>query len=497
LVKCYKYRCSDGNITQIQNSCKPPPQDNCTAIYLKHDDCCPIYDCPKPPCTVGELTFDGCNHCTCVPPGVQLCTLKHCQPAACPVPGKPGGYQHNQKWVNPNNTCQKNECRYGAVLTTTTLCPPAPGPQCISNYVDGQCCPDWDCPPNPCPANVSDVMWEHDCQTCSCTDVGVVCTEQICPKECLEGGTSYHTGDLILGDDRCDRYTCMDGVAISALDECMKRPHFGCLELNSTGDCCPSWNCTAVPGMSTPCEPGEIYQSDTECVYCKCLNHTGTPSAFCRKGDCVEHGCVDETGAHYHGTVWATANPCKHRACMNGAIQHLEVQCAHTNTPRCHPITETGRCCPVYVCDSEPCTNGTSFTVDCNTCICQDGVPFCTKQVCPSQPQQDRCPRPTQPLVLPNSHANKTCYYGNSDCGEKDSTCCDGRCVAVNDKPGTCPSYLRRGHDCSPRPGYNCNEDHQCPGAHKCCKLPRLPGCPFKFCMSSGGDILSNHPFGG
>ncbi|XP_037085831.1 kielin/chordin-like protein [Pollicipes pollicipes] len=539
-VKCTKYHCAGGSISQVYEPCPPPPQPSCTKRYLRPDDCCPVYDCPAQKCVPGEHTFDGCNHCTCLPPGTLVCTRRDCSPSGCSH--HTGYHKHGADWVDRNRPCIKMSCRYGTILSSITQCPPPPGPLCAETPVPGECCPRWDCTSSPCPANYTDVTWEDDCNVCTCNSAGVVCTEHICPKQCVVAGTTYETGDVIIGADRCNKSTCIDGVAVSVLDECKRPPSFLCREIaEPTGDCCPSWECQAVPGMSSPCRLGQIYQSKTECVYCECVPQQNagplSQTVLCSKMDCTSAGCWDASAEHVHGSVWATPNPCKHRACVNGHIKEMEVRCHPPPADNCRPLLDDSRCCPIYHCadtckdgdtwtsdcnscycrsglavcterlcsnctegetwkidcntcqciqglavctqiacadstGNDSCVEGDRWEVGCNTCVCVDGLPACTLLECPSE-NSAGCPSPVRPLVLPEQHPNGTCT-GPADCTGAFTGCCDGRCVTLSQKATFCP--VSTDIVGCPLPKFACSDDHQCPGALKCCPLAACGG---------------------
>ncbi|KAF0311598.1 Kielin/chordin-like protein [Amphibalanus amphitrite] len=344
-VGCAQYRCSAGNIEPVTEPCPPAPHENCTAVYLKGDSdadgnvCCPIYDCAIPECVLGERSFDGCNHCQCLHPGKLICTENICTEKGCSIDTLTNGVEtkeHGATWSSKENPCYEYTCQYGVIRNKVKQCPPKPGAHCTEKPITGICCPDWECPNSACPEGelTSPRSWQDDCNICTCTDSGVLCTDFDCHKKCEKDGDLYPTQEEIPATNQCEERICIDGVAVSVYESCNLPPaNATCSAAEAfSGDCCPSWFCTGLEGVPSPCQPGQLYQGDQECMFCECVDAQGAEPAqmVCSKRDCVRAGCDDDGTYHEHGSVWISADPCKQYACVSGRTITMEVTCPST-----------------------------------------------------------------------------------------------------------------------------------------------------------------------
>lgn len=433
-IECKKYQCINGTIQEKYMSCPEAPNGNCHAIYLP-DKCCPLYDCPPEECIPGETSFDGCNHCQCVDPGLWLCTRRACEEKPCI--DSTGTHAHGTTWTHPH-PCQVNMCGFGTIISKLTICPPAPGPLCAPIAHRGQCCPEWNCAAELCPENFTETTWEDECNVCTCHGNVPLCTEHICPRQCMVNGVVYHSGMEVIGDQRCDTGVCVNGLVVDNTEECYKPPFNECqvymADLTEKEKlrqpCCPNWHCPQIPGWPQPCVPGTIHQSDTECLFCQCTvdPNTQQPRPLCTKRDCTKRHCI-VNGVHYeHGEIWATVNPCKRLACVNGEPIELEHKCNKPDnlSDICRPIKDKERCCPVYHC-SESCQEGETWMSNCNACYCKQGIPVCTKKECPECEEGE---------VWQHGCNNCTCVEGRASCTE--IACLDVPCTEGEEKVVEC-----------------------------------------------------------
>lgn len=147
------------------------------------------------------------------------------------------------------------------------------------------------------------------CNTCSCTEDGVACTEMACePPVCVYDGQIYSAGESVPSGDSCNSCFCMDDGSVActgiACDIC---DYNG--QIYTAGQSFPSTDgcntCTCEPGGLVACteiacvtcdpanEPNRVYQS-LDPQECMLLDFDCTAPAVRFDNDC---GCGCETPA--------------------------------------------------------------------------------------------------------------------------------------------------------------------------------------------------------
>jgi hypothetical protein len=144
---------------------------------------------------------------------------------------------HDGSAVPAPDECNSCTCEDGVVACTEIACEPGRG-ECIANgitYQDGASVPSPD-----------------GCNTCACNDGLVLCTELACGPDdqaCVVDGTSYAHGASVPSPDGCNTCACNDGLVL-------------CTEL-----ACPSDACSVF---------GNVYEDSVPapdgCNTCSCVD---------------------------------------------------------------------------------------------------------------------------------------------------------------------------------------------------------------------------------
>ncbi|XP_060554606.1 kielin/chordin-like protein isoform X3 [Ruditapes philippinarum] len=456
---------------------------------------CTRMACPKKPCVYYGITYrdgetfkDQCNDCVCND-GNAACTMKACpevKPGQCP-PEISSGSCVNRCTTDLSCPGREKCCSNGC----GTLClPPTMGGRPC--YHNGQTINDGD-------------TFKDDCNTCRCSDGKAACTMMACPKKpCMYNGRLYQDGETFKQD--CNTCTCNNGQAACTKMACYDEKVGHCPKPNGTGICivrcttdlsCPREQKCCSNGCGTVCmdpvygggsclhngvvyKDGETFKDD--CNSCTCDGG----NAVCTKMTCSK----DKPGvcpALNNNTAGICVNECNNdercpgiqKCCSNGCgqvcmrpdvggqpchvngytFQHGESFKDGCNTCMCRngkPACTKKACPPILPCyhNGKMYLNGDNFTDECNRCICRDGNVACTFKQCGKT-----C-----------THQGKTYQDGEGfkdDCNT--CQCNDGRvtCTLLDcsgAKPGTCPRpQLFR--PCNDR----CVNDKGCQGTKKCC----------------------------
>lgn len=153
------------------------------------------------PHALGTTWKEACNTCSCDLDGTVGCTLMAC------------GCEYGGNYYNPGDTWTAsdgcNQCTCGgdlSVACTETDC----APMCEYNgqyYAPGE-------------------SWKPDaCNTCYCDQNGQsACTGAYCPPECTYAGTTYQVGESFPALDGCNTCTCTDGGIVCTKVACSCDP---------------------------------------------------------------------------------------------------------------------------------------------------------------------------------------------------------------------------------------------------------------------------------
>ncbi|XP_037079600.1 LOW QUALITY PROTEIN: kielin/chordin-like protein [Pollicipes pollicipes] len=415
-----------------------------------------------------EWTDECDNNCRCSNGGLVMCTLKVCAPGkqagrplkVLPRLGEPCE-DGSGTWHDDCNACQ---CVDGVTACTRGACRQrqqerdgVPVQQCRpgSSWLD-ECDNICSCSPNgvsyctlkACPygrqygvptkfvSAVNDTCteegatWRQDCNTCSCTEGRVNCTEDICQ----ETGVSARFGPpgirCLPGSkwtDQCEN-TCRctsSGQAACSLKACPPGKKAGerVEDIPKAGDACDA--------------EGRTWKED--CTRCTCTEG---------RVQCTEQICtpmdlpIRDEGPCTEDEEWIDecTNRCK---CIGGE-------------PRCtrRPCPEGGRPgVPVrfVVPDGDTCDNdGEQWKDDCNTCRCQGGRVSCTKKACVGFERGGGNKKPGEcPYVPPGTLG--FCFNGcnGDDMCPDDEKCCSNGCGALCMKPDTCLEGIAWEEDCN------------------------------------------------
>lgn len=265
-----------------------PAGDGCNSCTCLADGgvACTLIACDPQPegCTYGGANFalgarfpaeDGCNTCTCTTSGVS-CTEKACQPQAkaC-VRGGCSGQLCIEEGEDLGSTC---EFREEYACYAKAKCERQPNGKCghtPSKELDA------------CLASTGDFCahegeWKRvgesfpssdGCNTCTCTERGVVCTKRACvpeePKPCVRSG--------------CSGQLCGEEKLVST---CEFKPEYACYqkatcERQKNGQCgfTPTTELVQCLGTHGTCmfdggtvRVGDTFPSADGCNSCVCTN---------------------------------------------------------------------------------------------------------------------------------------------------------------------------------------------------------------------------------
>ncbi|XP_037079601.1 kielin/chordin-like protein [Pollicipes pollicipes] len=372
------------------------------------------------PCEDGSGTWhDDCNACQCVD-GVTACTRGACRQRQQERDGVPVQQcRPGSSWLDecdnicscsPNGVsyCTLKACPYGRQYGVPTKFVSAVNDTCIEEGA----------------------TWRQDCNTCSCTEGRVNCTEDICQ----ETGVSARFGPpgirCLPGSkwtDQCEN-TCRctsSGQAACSLKACPPGKKAGerVEDLPKAGEACDA--------------EGRTWKED--CTRCTCTEG---------RVQCTEQICtpmdlpIRDEGPCTEDEEWIDecTNRCK---CIGGE-------------PRCtrRPCPEGGRPgVPVrfVVPDGDTCDNdGEQWKDDCNTCRCQGGRVSCTKKACVGFERGGGNKKPGEcPYVPPGTLG--FCFNGcnGDDMCPDDEKCCSNGCGALCMKPDTCLEGIAWEEDCN------------------------------------------------
>ncbi|XP_013419183.1 extracellular matrix protein FRAS1-like, partial [Lingula anatina] len=295
---------------------------------------------------------DSCHICTCLSP-VTVCEQVTCQDPRCNI-------QQGEVYRIPSGNC----------------CPECftPGPPCVYK---GQ-------------TREIDSKWHVSlCESCHCTEKGVICTNETCPAlhckhgeekqslphvccpKCVPTGSScvyqgvHYLDGAVWEPTPCIRCSCQDGEVTCFTAHC---PDLRCdqgssvVQLPST--CCPQCveDMCYVGGKQY--KSGDEWQEDS-CTYCRCSSgHSQCRKVQCedtiqcepgekkllKPGDCCpscvaeEAPCVYSGGLYYHGDMWNTSQ-CEFCTCDRGRVNCHQARCERRHCEQDSPLCYTKYCC--------------------------------------------------------------------------------------------------------------------------------------------------------
>ncbi|XP_043213549.1 kielin/chordin-like protein isoform X2 [Amphibalanus amphitrite] len=378
----------------------------------------PVKKRPKlgEPCEDGsDAWLDGCNTCQCVY-GVTACTRETCAPPEQEMHGVPVQQcRPDSSWLDEcDNQCVCSED--GRSFCTLRSCPHGRQygvPKKFVRAVNSTCTDEG-------------ATWRQDCNTCSCADGRVTCTENRC--EAQAGIVARRGSRCVPGSKWTDQ--CLNTCRCTALGQ-----------PTCSSKACPPGKTAGVPIEQLPragdrcSDEGSSWKED--CNKCSCLDGVVT---------CSEHICTpteaNDEGPCRDGEEWIDecTNRCK---CIGGE-------------PRC-----TRRPCPAggrpgvpvrfVVPDGETCSNeGERWQEDCNTCRCQDGRVVCSKEHCVGLARGGGKKKPGNCPYVPQGTLG-VCINGcnGDDMCEGDEKCCSNGCGALCMKPDSCLEGISWTEDCN------------------------------------------------
>lgn len=226
------------------------------------------------------------------------------------------------------------------------------------------------------------------CNTCTCYNGAVGCTEKYCAK-CLYGGVSYKHNQSFASQDGCNTCTCKSGTV-----QCSKRQCPSCIVGKKRYAHNTTFN-AQDPCNQCTCYKGRIYCTKNNCKACRYSGRNYTNGAtfraadscnrcLCRKGQvyCTSRKCIKSCryfGKRYrHGQVFSV--PGKTCRCKQGMVRCTPKLPTIQIPPRLTPVGPN-KCANFYykICKkTKDCKAGyrcTNFSNGCRSSIC-----FCNKK---------------------------------------------------------------------------------------------------------------------
>ncbi|CRK86365.1 CLUMA_CG000054, isoform A [Clunio marinus] len=482
--------------------CARPPE-NCEPIYVE-GQCCPEYDCGEG-CEVDGILYEN---------GVVIPNDDPCRFCTCEM---------NQE------ICAIQDCA-------------APPERCEQIFVEGQCCPDFDCDIG-CEVdgvlykNGEDIPDNDPCVFCSCFDNNIQCAAiacgfpaencepiyiegQCCPdfkciEECTVGGVVYQNGDSIPDENPCKNCWCSNGEEHCVFESCEPTPE-GCEEVSLEGKCCPAFECPldcVIKGESfrngqpipdnDPCK--ECFCADGEeiCVVYACQGPLSedcqavfTEGRCCPEFVCPNTCTIDDVVYQNEQSI-PQKDPCTSCFCFDGLVTCSTTACLGPPIQEnCELIVDEEKCCPTYACESDCIIGGVlykdgediNYDNPCKICKCSQGREICAAIDCPPPPES---------FCKPIYHEDQCCpdYDCSHGCNYKGEFYPDGFDVPSDDPCEHCEcdddEIVCYYQDCPAPPDY-C-EGVPIPG--QCCRDYSDCGCLFRDVFyESGQAIHSKNP---
>ncbi len=318
---CY---CNYGEIICATREClKPLGKENCTALPTLPGECCPTkFDCDKPALIPDVITIQPPS-----PPSLD-----------CFVNGE---IYLNGSQVPALGVCDTTcTCSYGTIDCEKLQCHPAPQHlQCTEVYVEGECCPSFECigdvMPGPEPAShmestmATDLLEEEigvgteltvdtatstDSENIETTTLSQVSTkeptEDITTVSGLESTTSYDITATVNGELEADA------------------TNFPPVEIVTAG------SVTSDQGITEQGDLVDTIMTTTEIFY------DSVDDDYVEPGSCIKAGIVYSDFEDV-----PDSDPCNLCQCYNGTIVCAQMECPDQYNG-CKPVYTEGKCCP-------------------------------------------------------------------------------------------------------------------------------------------------------
>lgn len=421
---------------------------------------------------------DKCSNCTCTDSGNVECAPVTCKPVMC-----------TRGWVqqlDENGCCLK--CGFGCLDANQTF------------YATG-----------------TTTTNNDTCQTCSCSIIGLICSDIECPpcngilvvKDgeccgtcegnsntpfCVKNDTLYGIGDPVPTDDKCrNNCTCMAGGQIECDEERCLPCFRGMVAVPGEG-CCPTCMSGCLDENNTFYEKGQEVDSGDPCEMCTCgvlgIRCITTECPSCPgdvvpvKGQCCgecfvrDVQIVPDVGCSKNGTVYSI-----------GETIPMRNQCESCVCDEDHGVN-----CSALPCE---CTkDGVTYDVGpfidpdnkCKSCECHaDGTVTCETIKCPKPPCRQALRLETDDQCCPICQcARSKQFYMPGIVGDK----CDG-CVCADGEitctPPVCPTVGVKcvdpeiGDDCC----MHCPNGATCYSGSKVVKAGEFKKFGSKYCTCS------------
>jgi len=355
-------------------------------------------------CGVCTVTCDPARSCGALHPDA-ICTIPSsgscgddAEPSVCDVDcdGDDACSSLGSEYRCQSGVCRLPGCIHdGQSYPIGEEFPASDGCNSCSCTEDGVLCTEIGCgsPPNTCEwdGTTYDIGEEFrtadGCNSCSCTEDGVACTTIDC-STCDYEGTIYQIGEEFPASDGCNSCSCTeDGVLCTEIG-CVPPTTCeydgttydigeefpagdGCNSCSCTEDgvACTDIGCTTCEYDGTTYDIGEEFPATDGCNSCTCAENGGVL--------CTEIGCLPPTTCEYAGTTYdvgeefAAADGCNSCSCTEDGVVCTDSACAEG--------------CLV---GDRFYEYGDSYLADdgCNTCTCSEDGSGCSQGDC-SRPE--------------------------------------------------------------------------------------------------------------
>ena len=320
---CY---CNYGEIICATREClKPLGKENCTALPTLPGECCP-------------------TEFNCGTPGIpDIITIQPPSPPSFSLPCMVNGEVYNDGLQVPaqgicDTTCT---CSNGTVDCEKLQCHPAPQHlQCTEVYIEGECCPSFECigdeMPGPEPASHMESTMATDTLV---EEIGVA-TEVIDDTESSTGSSNIETTTLVSTEKPSEDTTTVSGLESTTSYDITATVH-GELDADATNfplvESGTASSATTEQGDST-----DPIMSTTEIL------DDGVDDDYVEPGSCIKDGIVYSDFEDV-----PDSDPCNLCQCYNGTVVCAKMECPDQYNG-CKPVYTEGKCCPTsFDCSSE------------------------------------------------------------------------------------------------------------------------------------------------
>ncbi|MBK8258989.1 MAG: hypothetical protein IPK82_40810 [Polyangiaceae bacterium] len=237
------------------------------------------------------------------------------------------------------------------------------------------------------------------CNTCTCTEYGVACTDMACTTGCEWQGNFYEVGESFPAGDGCNTCSCDENGLV------------GCTAIWCQPEC--EYNGQTYPA-------GSQFPAGDGCNTCTC-DESGFVA--CTTQECPQQVCSHQGYFHSPGESWLTNDGCESCDCLADG----QVLCS-----------DNGVCGSCYYA-GVLYQNGQAFNAldGCNTCTCVDGFPSCTEIACACDPEKEWY---REYIAGPEE-----CQVIDFGCADP-ATAFENACGCGCEQPAWCPPFF----DCMP-----------------------------------------------